>query len=224
MRIVSFDKALNITIHNQYPNLELTSPVYFSTGTICHVSPNQQVNTSGIMEASFEIDSNQRGFEGALLYKLQKKHTAGTDNQSNGSTTPIEDAAANIYLLVSWNYDYDHKFYACLIRCSNNFTWNEAKLGSSHREYTYKFHWGHKPVIMAWLVYDGAVMKTKLDIIYESGYKLDIIISEEVEKYNMEGPMRLVLSLSMLVVLIYTVSPYTEPLLKCRFSICKIHS
>jgi hypothetical protein len=34
MCTVSFDKeALNITIHNQHPSLELTSPVYFSSGT-----------------------------------------------------------------------------------------------------------------------------------------------------------------------------------------------
>jgi hypothetical protein len=64
---------------------------------------------------------------------------------------------------------------------------------------------------MTWLIYDSAVMRTKLDITYESGYKLDIIISEGAEKYNMEDPIKIdpkrsVLSLSMLSVLIYAFS------------------
>jgi hypothetical protein len=56
MCTVSFVKeALKITIHNQYQNLELTAPVYFSTGTTCHVSPGQQTNAGATMEASFGI-------------------------------------------------------------------------------------------------------------------------------------------------------------------------
>jgi Zn finger protein HypA/HybF involved in hydrogenase expression len=68
MHTVSFVKeALNITIHNQYPSSELISPVYFSTGTTCHVSPSQKTNTGTTMEASFGIVSKQTVFEGATL-------------------------------------------------------------------------------------------------------------------------------------------------------------
>jgi hypothetical protein len=59
-------------------------------------------------------------------------------------------------------------------------------------------------------MHDSTVMKARFDIACGSGYKLDIVISEGTGKYDMRIPMeidpkRLVLSLPMLIVLIYTV-------------------
>jgi hypothetical protein len=71
MLTISFVKeALNITIHNQYPSLELTSPVYFSTGTTCHASPSQKTDIGATVDISFGIDPKQEDFKCALLYKL----------------------------------------------------------------------------------------------------------------------------------------------------------
>jgi hypothetical protein len=212
MCIVSFyKKVLNIAIHNQYPSLELVSPVYCSIGTVYCVPPNQQVDTGTMTEASFRRRPNSYFFKGALLYKLQRKHANRTDNQPNTSTTSIKDTATSIYLLVSWHYKYSHKLYVCLIECTNDFTWDEDKLWVLHRKYFFEFHWQRKPIIMTWLIYGDAVMKTKLDITYEPDFKLDIIISEGAEKYNTKDPIsidteRSVLSLSMLTVLIYALS------------------
>jgi hypothetical protein len=192
MRIVSSDKkALNITIHNQYPNLELESPVYCSTNAAYCASHNQQVDTGAIMETSFRRRPNSGLFEGALLYKLQRKHANRTDNQPNTSITSIEDTATSIYLLITWCYYRPYKFYAFLIECTNDFTWDEDKLWALYQKYISEFHQKHKPITMTWLIYDDAVMKTKLDITYEPDFKLDIIISEGAEKYNTKGPMKI---------------------------------
>jgi hypothetical protein len=217
MRTISFTKeALNITIHNQYPGLELTFPVYFSNGTTCHVSPNQQTSTGTTMEASLGIDSTQEDFKCALLYKLLIKYASRTDDQPNSNTASIDDTAANMYLLVVWDVkDYEHRFYVCLIECINDFTWSEDKLWALYCEYNGRLYEDYKSNLITWSMYGGAVMETRLDVAYEPDYKLSIVISEESGKYNMKDPIkvdpkRLVLSLSMLTVLIYRVSLTTE--------------
>jgi hypothetical protein len=192
MYTVSFAKeALNITICNQYPGLELKSPIYCSNGTVCYVSPSQQTDISATMEARFGIDSEQDNIKGALLYKLQRKHVDGTDNQSNNSTASIENTT-NMHFLVLWNVeDYFHAFRVCLIECAADFTWDEDKLWALHDEYHLQLYADYKSGIIAWLMHEGSVMKTKLDVIYESDYELNIIISEGTEKCNMEEPVKI---------------------------------
>jgi hypothetical protein len=185
----------------------LTSPVYFSTGTACHLSTSQKKGTETKAEASFGIDSKQKDFKCALLYKLQRKHNTKTVNQPNNGIASIVNIATSIHLLVIWDVkDHYHKFCAWLIECTNNFAWDEDKLWALHR--IHSGHLDHKSNIAIWLMHDGTVMKTRYDMTYGSDYKLDIFISEETGKYNMERPMkinpdRLVLPLSMLIVLKY---------------------
>jgi hypothetical protein len=202
MHIISFDKeALNITICNLYPNLELTSPVYCSNGTTCHVSPSQQADISNTIFVSFGIDSRQRNVKGAVLYKLWRKYTTKTDDLTNNA---IEDTAPNMYFLVAWSLEYgDHKFYACLIECTDDFTWDEDKLWALYKEYNDQFYeyYDYNPI--TWLIHGDAVIKTKFG----------------TWKYFMEEPMkidpkRLVLSLPMMIVLIYDVSLSIRPSIK----------
>jgi hypothetical protein len=65
----------------------------------------------------------------------------------------------------------------------------------------------------------GMVMKTERIVTYGLGYKLDIFISEGIGRYFAVKPIeidpkRLVLPLSMLIVLIYTISLYIKPSIK----------
>jgi hypothetical protein len=221
MHIVSFAKeTLNIAIHNLYSDLELISPVYCSNGTICHVPPSQQVDAGNVMEASFGIDSEQKDFKCVLLYKLQRKYANKTENQPNNNTASIEDTTTGIYLLVVGVIkDYDHVFYACLIECTDEFPWDEDKLWALYQEYNDRFRNNCKSNIIIWSTYSSIVMKTELRVSYGSEYNLDIIISEETEEYDMKEPMKIdprrsVLSLSMLIMLIYTVRLTVRPSFK----------
>jgi hypothetical protein len=141
MCTVSSDiKLLNITIHNQYPGLELTSPVYFSTGTIYHVSSSQQVSTDNTVKASFGIDSKQKYRECALLYKLQRKHVTEPGNQPNNSTAFIEYTITNMYLLAVCDVkNNNHEFYVCLLEFTDDFAWDEDKLWALYKEYNDQF-------------------------------------------------------------------------------------
>jgi hypothetical protein len=221
MRIVSFDKEmLNITIYNQYTGLELTTPVYFSNSTTYCVFPGQQKDTNNMIGASFRIDFGLYCFKGGLLYKLQRKHTIKTDNQSNSSTAPIEDTTTNIHLLVVWSIKkHDHNFCVCLIECADDSTWDEDKLWALYKEYNDQPCEDYESNIITWSAHDGTLMKTKFNIRYRSDCKLDITISEGTAKYHMFKPMkidpkRLVVALLVLIVLIYTVRFCIQPSVK----------
>jgi hypothetical protein len=192
MRIISFTReALNITIHNRYPDLELISPVYFSN-SICHVSPHHQTDTSNTIEVRFGIDDKQEDFEGALLYKLQRKYANRIDDHANSSAKSIEDATKNMYLLVVWDVKfYHHGFCVCLIECADGFTWNEDKLWALCDRYDHRFHEYDESNTITWLMHDGVVMKTRLDITYESDYQLDVVLSEGIWEHGMEGSIQI---------------------------------
>jgi hypothetical protein len=220
MHTVSFDKTLNITIHSQYPSLELTSSVCFSDSATYCVPPNQQTNTGNTMETSFRIDLKQKDLKCISLYKLQRKYATKTDNQSDNSTPSIENTVKSIYLLVAWiAEDYDHKFCTYLIEFTDDFTWNEDKLWSLYNDYNDQFHMDDRPRIITWLMHGNAVMKTEIDVTYGSDYKLDITISKGIRKDDMKDPMkidpkRLVLSLPIFIMLIYTVRLHIRPSFK----------
>jgi hypothetical protein len=222
MCTISFDKeALNITIHNLYPSLELASPIYCSNGTTCHVSPSRQTDIGNTIEASFGIYPKQEYSLCTLLYKLQSKHITKTDHQSNSSTVSIKDTATtSMYLLVVWHVNYQfHDFYVCIIECTDDFTWDEDKLWALYWQYYNQFRKDYKYNIITWLMHGEAVMKTKLDVTYGSNYKLNIIITEGICGHNIEEPIsinpkRLVLSLQILIMLMYTVSLCIRPSFK----------
>jgi hypothetical protein len=218
MCTASFDKeALNITIHNLYPDLTLTSPVYCSKNITRHVSPNQQADTNNIVKAIFWIVSMREDFKGALLYKMHRKHANRTNNYPNSG---IEDTATNMYLLVAWDFENEcDNFAVCLLECTDDFTWNEDKLWALRHQYNEQFLKYYGYLVSTWSVRGDAVIKTELDVTYGSDYKLNIIVSEGARMYVMKEPIsvdskRLVLPSSMLNVLMYVISLFVQPSIK----------
>jgi hypothetical protein len=211
MCIVSFTREMvNITICNQYPGLELTSPVYYSNGTTCYVAPSQRITAGNIAEASFGIASRKENVNGALLYKLQRKYTTKTGNQPNRSTASTEDTVTNVYLLVVWNEDYYNFSRTYLIECTDESTWDEDILWSCYWSGNDTFRNDAETFTITWLTHGNEVVKIRGGITYGSEYRLDIVISEEVGIVGMKKPIKLdlkglVLPLSMFIVLIYAV-------------------
>jgi hypothetical protein len=197
MHIVSFDKeVLNITIHNLYPDLVLTSPVYYSTGTVRHIFPSQKTDIGTITKVNFGIDFKQEVFRGTLLYKLQRKHVTRIDNQFNSSTASTEDKSTNIYLLVVFDLgDVQHNFYAYQIELNKSFTSYMDMTRDLYDKYKDQVYKDYKSSINTWLIYGDAVIKMRCDVTYGLNCKLDIIISEGTGKYNMKRPMTIKLGL-----------------------------
>jgi hypothetical protein len=219
---VSFGKgALRITVHIQYPGLELTSPAYCSTRTTtCYVSPSQQTATGTIIAASFGMDSKCDFFEGALIYKLQRKHATGTDNRPNNSVAAVNNTATNTYLLVALEVRDDyHGFCVCLIESTYNFILDISKLWALYREYNFVSKMHYKSNLITWLIHGNIVIKTEFDATYGLDCKLNIVISEGSWKHDILKPIKIdpqrsVLPLQILIVLMYMVSLYIQPPLK----------
>jgi hypothetical protein len=215
-----YKRALNITIRNLYPDLDLTSPVYCNNGALCYVPPRQQIHTGSTMKASFGMVIMQYNFEGALLYKLQRRHATRTYNQPNSSVAYTKDTATNIHLLVVLDVkDHPPKFSACLIEYADYFTWDEDKLWALYKKYRNRFHTNYKSSIITWLMNDGTVVETKLDATHRFDYKLNIVLSEGIREHNTRRPMevdpkRSVLSLLMLIVLMYAIRFFVRPSVK----------
>jgi hypothetical protein len=192
---------LNITIHNQYPGLKLTSPVYFNTGATYCTFPNQQTDNENTVEAIFGIDPKREYFNGILLYKLQRKQTIKTDNQIVSNIASTKDTGTNIYILVDWNVrHYSHRFGVFLIECTDDFTLDEHILCTFEEICLRQFFIRYEPDIITWSMNDSTVIKTIRNVTYGSDYKLDIVISEGIQERNMEKSIkidseRLVLSL-----------------------------
>jgi hypothetical protein len=191
MCTISFAKALHINIRNLYPGLELTFPVYCSYGTAYCIYSSQQTNTENTTEANLGIDFKQKGFRGALLYKLQKKYTTKTDKQPNNRKVFGKGIGTTIDLLVVWKIeDCNHRFGVCLVEHSNFFIRNKDTLWTLYWEYNNRFYKFCKPNIITWSMHNGEMMKTGFDITYGSEYKLDIVMSKGTWEFGIRLPMR----------------------------------
>jgi hypothetical protein len=212
MYTVSPGKILHITIYNQHPGLELTSPVYDSNGITHHVSHNQQAGTDNTVEASFGIDFKKGNFRGSLLYKLQRKNAIRTDNRPNSSITFIEDTIPNVYLFVTWFVSSNYRgFHVFLVEFTTDFTWDDDKLWRMFWKYNRPSYLYHLTDLIIWSMSDGTFIRTKRNVRQELAYELDLIISEVTWQYSTMSPLRidpkrLVLSSSMLIVLIHAIS------------------
>jgi hypothetical protein len=217
---VSIDNVLVITIHNQYPGLVLTSPLYFSNGTMCYVSPSQQIGTNDTMHAIFGIDSKQKGSKCALLYKLQRSYINITENQSNSNIASIDDIALDIHLLVILDVKDDyHRFCACLIYSTNDFTWDEDKLWKLCDSCNKQLYWTYEYNVITWIVKNDIRIKTKCYITYGSDHNVDIIMPERALEHSTWKPVQipkrwLVLLLLVLIVLIYVIRRHIQPSFK----------
>jgi hypothetical protein len=191
IRTASLTKeVVRITIYNLYPDLELASPVYFSNGAACHVSPNQQIDTNNTMKASFGVGFKQKRFKGTLLYKLQRKRATEPGNHLDIDIASIKDIEESIYFLVCWSVSsYGHDFCVRLIECDNDFAWDEDKLVALNDRYWRELRKDYKSSIMTWLMNDGTLMQTRLNVTYGLDYDLNIVISEGTWKRKMLEPI-----------------------------------
>jgi hypothetical protein len=95
---LTFQSTIDLTIKNRCTNIELTSPVHFIKGSTRHIRFPQQVNSKSIVQANIITGVNRDTFGGALLYRLQRKENAESDDLSHESA-------------FVWNRDKLKRFY-----------------------------------------------------------------------------------------------------------------
>jgi hypothetical protein len=117
---------VKLIIHNQFPGVELVSPVCPGDGATCYLSPDQRVDVGSTMQAGFAIGLPQSKSIGALMYKLQRKNT----DQSNEGHTSGTSKVTCIQLVMIWKINGSKEFRVVLrlIEHDKGRVWDRDKL------------------------------------------------------------------------------------------------
>jgi hypothetical protein len=168
--------VFQVHVHNQCSDFELISPTYFGHNAIWHTPPNQKVDANTMRSAILGRDVTKSKFAGALIYRLQKKH-------SEPSVDNIKRISVGFQLLVMWglntrrrNDRYNVSACAMLIKNSNAMTWGEDKLRRLYSMHRARLDNEHNTKSV-WLLSDVIVMITKAKWINKN-YVFEIAISE----------------------------------------------
>jgi hypothetical protein len=162
----SIPSKVKLMIHNQFPGVELISPVYAGKGARCYTSPDRKVYSGSTVRVGFKNHPFYKGFSGALLYKLQKKHTYDV------SCTR---------LLMAWEVRESGELFIVshLIGYDKGRGWNKNRLAKLMKRHRIVADMRHGPIEDAWLMYDNTVLMARVDVIRERAYyKLEMTISE----------------------------------------------
>jgi hypothetical protein len=177
-----------LTIHNQSPDIKLVSPVYFCNGAVCPKLTKQQIDISTKIRVCFEINAIRNDFEGALLYKLQRR--SGNQRDMNTSTTETKNGTKYVHMLIIWKVKYSEPFaYVALVEHSKEFAWNETEL---RRLYNKNCGWieiNGDIKSYTWFMDDNIALKTPFEAsVSEGNFALSISISEERESSHVMKP------------------------------------
>jgi hypothetical protein len=169
---------VKLIIHHQFPEVELVSPVYAGKHATCYLSPEHRVNVGSTTQTSFNIDPDQE-LIGALMYKLERKHT----NQPDEETICTQ-------LVIIWKANRYSEFCtkSVLIEHDKGYVWDRDRLIELVK-YDKLFNMQHAPIEETWLIHDNTVLMTSVNIIHETkGYQLEMTISKTSMKDDTQKP------------------------------------
>jgi hypothetical protein len=159
MHTISFFSfpTMKVNIHNQCSNFKLINREYSSSDADWNEHSTREV----------DIDSLKASV-GAIMYELRRDHVGST----------------RIQLLVAWESRDYKKFYVYvrLIECNEALVWNEAKLNEYYQRYINRLSKYTSPIEDTWLIHDGTVLKTKLELTFvRRDGRLNVTISEGIK-------------------------------------------
>jgi hypothetical protein len=177
---------VKLMIQHQCFGTELVSPLHYSNGATCYLSPNQRVVVGSIMEAGFNTNLNRKKSTGALMYRLEREYT----NQPNKKTISDEDEAMYTQLFIVWEIDSYKEFWVALdlIKHDKSHVWNRDGLMELARRC--KLFNVYGLLERAWSMYDNkALMANLLVTREEEYYKLNMTIYEGSVEDNVRRPL-----------------------------------
>jgi hypothetical protein len=186
-----FPGTMVMTVHNQYPDIELVSPMYFFNRCIYNEYPLERTDTGAIMKIEFRYDLDQDKPRGILMYKAQRKtrsnHRASIDKL-------IEDALETMRLLVTWKIECsgELKVNIMLVEYGDEIVLNEDKLAQLYEKVNdipSSYISRH-----TWLMYDNTVLMVVHKVVQKVILELDITIFEEPSSIDIIRPMWIDLS------------------------------
>jgi hypothetical protein len=190
---LTFHMPMDVTIHNQYLGIKLTSPVCFCDGRICNEYSVKRMNDNAVMKIGFRFSLLNKLPSGILMHEVQRNGGTGTDHQPSADTTfteTVEGISKITRLLVTWEikHCWELRIRAVLIEHDNELVLNENKIvqlynkvNSIHSKvysWIFKYDGIYKST---WLMHDDTVLEVAYDVVYEKGLELNVTVTEGVK-------------------------------------------
>jgi hypothetical protein len=169
-RLRSSVSKVKVTIHHQFPGVELVSPVYAGKGATCCMSIDQKVDVGSTTQTGFNIDTDREESIAVLLYKLQKKNT----DQSN------EEETTCIQLVLIWKINSSKGLCinSFLIEHDKGRVWDKAGLMKLAERYK-PTHIQCSLIEDTWLMHNNTALMIRSNKTCRGGcYELEVAISE----------------------------------------------
>jgi hypothetical protein len=166
---------VKLTIHNQFPDIELVFPMYSGDDVVCYLPPDQKVDAGSTTRVGFNINFSWRDPAGVLMYKLNRKNV----KQFNKGAISNEDEAGCVRLLVAWKINYFNEFHVLsfLMEHDKGRIWDiDMLVGSADDCGPYDMQ--HGPIEKTWLMRDNTALLTRMNVTLKECYKLDLTISK----------------------------------------------
>jgi hypothetical protein len=176
---VEFQPTMEVNVHNQCSDFELTGRGYFSNGVSWDEDSYEEIDTSSMKRIDFML--SLAVFEGALTYVLERKHV-------KTSTRP---EPTRILLLLAWKSKCYRNFrvFVHLIEYDKAFYWDELNPEEYYQRYASQFSTYTGPIKDTWLIPDGAVLSTELELDFtKRDGVLSVTISKGVEDKHTKRP------------------------------------
>jgi hypothetical protein len=182
-------RTLDVTVDNQYSDIELISPVYFCNCGTYYEYPVERTDVGVIMKTGFRFGLGKLS-GGILMYEIRRKGNIRSNHQSDIDTMHakvIEDASKMIRFLVIWKIECykEPKVNVILVENDSELVLNEDKLAqlcdkvnnipSSYYSST-------------WLTYDTMFVIRHV-VMQKEGIELEITISKEPLSLSIMRPM-----------------------------------
>jgi hypothetical protein len=134
-----------------------------------HVVPDQGIGVDAVMQNRIEFYPRKSILEGALVYRIQRKH-----DESDETT---QDKSKIVQLLVAWHVDHAKglNIRALLIEHSKKLV--KYKLKRLYRKYWHLLKAYVNPIGSNWLLHDATVLTTTVKTM-NGDCRWDISISE----------------------------------------------
>jgi hypothetical protein len=174
---------MDMIVNNQYANIELTSPIYYTKDTTRHIQFPRQIGPNCAMKVNFITGVDQDTFGGILLYHLQRKKNDESDNQH----VTDKSISTSIQLLMIWICKSD-KLYSrvTLIEHDNAFVWDKDMLKKFYDVNDVEYDADSDPV--KWFLNDSIILTTVCKTSY-GGLEVEGIISGEENELSPRKPL-----------------------------------
>jgi hypothetical protein len=167
--------TMKVNIHNQSSDFKLTYQGHFSNGVDWDDDPDEDVDAGSMKK--IDLVPLQATLKGILMYSLERRHVK-TSNRHEPE---------RIQLLVTWKSESYKKFrvFVHLIEYDKAFYWDKLNPKEYYQRYANQFSTYTGPIKDTWLMPDGTVLATELELDFtQKDGVLSVTISEGVEDKN----------------------------------------